>query len=232
MGGKTLARYSGAGHMKVLERFEAMGVIPVVTIQHEREAIPLAEALVEGGLPCAEITLRTDAALDGLRRLANKKDLLVGAGTVLTIEQARQATDAGAAFLVSPGLNPNVVRWALENQIPFFPGVSSATDIETALELGLETLKFFPAEPLGGISLIKALSKPYHMVRFLPTGGISPDNLAQYLCEPSVLACGGSWMVKGEWIREENFSRIEKETRKTVKAIQSTRKVYEADHQR
>ncbi len=216
--------------MTIADRFEELGVVPVITIQNKTEAEPLGEALVAGGLPCAEITLRTDAALDALRLLTSQNEIMAGAGTVLSVEQAKQATDAGAAFLVSPGLNPKVVSWALEQRIPIFPGVSSATDIDMALDLGLKHLKFFPAEPLGGIKLIQALSKPYHMVRFIPTGGISLNNLEQYLSDPCILACGGSWMVKGDWIRDGNYINVREETRKTIQAVQSIRKGNEANH--
>lgn len=208
----------------IADRFREQGVIPVVTIDNPAAAEPLGKALRAGGLPCVEITLRTDAALEGIRRLAAVPEMLVGAGTVLSIEQAEQALAAGAAFLVAPGLNPGVVRWALEQQVPIFPGISSATEIEAALNLGLKQLKFFPAEPLGGLSLIQALSKPYHMVSFLPTGGIGPGNLAQYLSDPCIFACGGSWMVKNEWIRAGDFNRVRDEAGKTVQLVHSIRR--------
>ncbi len=209
--------------MIIAKRFEELGVVPVVTLQNPSEAEPLGEALIEGGLPCAEITLRTDAAVESIRRLSARRELLIGAGTVLSIEQAEKAQAAGARFLVSPGLNPRVVKWALAQHIPIFPGVSSATEIEQALDLGLTHLKFFPAEPLGGIPLIKALSQPYPMVRFMPTGGINLENLEQYLSHSSVFACGGSWMAKSDWIRKRDFSEIRKETGNTVHTINSIR---------
>lgn len=214
------------------DRFEELGVIPVVTIQSAAEAQPLGEALSAGGLPCVEVALRSEESLEGLRQLTGVKDMLVGAGTVLTIEQAQQAVDAGAAFLVSPGLNPGVVSWAIDNDIPIFPGVSSATEIGAALNLGLIYLKFFPAEPLGGLPLIQALSKPFHMMRFIPTGGINMDNLRRYLVDPCILACGGSWMVKREWIRVRDFKRIETETEKVVQAIRLIRSGDEAKNRR
>lgn len=207
----------------IAEQFEAIGVIPVITLQNASDAEPLGEALVAGGLPCAEITLRTETAIEGLRRLSKRKNILVGAGTVLSIKQAEQAKAAGAAFIVSPGLNPAVVRWAIDQDMPVFPGVSTATEIETALNLGLTWLKFFPAEAAGGLKLIQALSKPYHMVRFMPTGGINPDNLASYLSDPAVFACGGSWMVKGDWIRTGDFDTIQAESAKAAQMISSIR---------
>ncbi len=206
------------------KRFRQLGVIPVVTIQNAADADPLGDALIEGGLPCAEITIRTDAALAAIQILAKRSDLLVGAGTVLSVDNAAAAKDAGAAFLVSPGFNPKVVGWALENHIPIFPGVATATEIEMALDFELKYLKFFPAEPSGGIKTIDALSKPYHMVNFIPTGGVSLNNLEQYLSKPYILACGGSWMVKSDWIQEKDFANVLEETKKTVQQIKQIRR--------
>ena len=207
------------------QRFRRLGVIPVITLTNASEANPVGEALVRGGLPCAEVTLRTDAALEGIQALARRDDLLIGAGTILSIDQAAEARKAGAEFLVSPGFNPRVVGWALENDIPIFPGVSSATEIEQALDFGLLQVKFFPAEPLGGVNLIKALTKPYHMMEFIPTGGISLKNLHQYLAIPQVLACGGSWMVKSEWLQKGDFEKVIIETENTVQQIKKTQDI-------
>jgi len=195
-----------------------LGVVPVVVIEDAERAEGLAEALLEAGLPCAEITLRTPAALKALERMATRApQLLLGAGTVLSVDQARAAASSGARFLVSPGLNPRVVAWALDRGIPMIPGVATATEVERGLELGLRTLKFFPAEACGGVPCLKALAGPYGHASFLPTGGIHEGNLAAYLRCPSVLACGGSWMVRSEWIEGGEFARIREASRQAVK---------------
>ena len=184
----------------MIDRLQALRLIPVVALERAADAEPLADALCAGGLPCAEVTLRTEAALDSLRALAGREELLLGAGTVHSAEQAAAAVDAGAQFVVTPGFNPRTVMWCQENQIPVFPGIATPTDLELALEHGVETVKFFPAETLGGVNTLKAFSGPYSQMRFIPTGGIHAGNLADYLALPSVLACGGSWMVKvGDW---------------------------------
>lgn len=205
---------------QIFEAIFNFGIIPVIQINRAEAALPLAEALAAGGLPCAEITFRTAAAEDSIRAIAqHRPDVLIGAGTVLTTEQARKAAEAGAKFVVSPGLNPKVVNWCLENGMPIIPGVSTASDIEAALELGLTALKFFPAEASGGIKCLKALSAPYGNVRFLPTGGISADNLGEYLAFDRVLACGGSWMVPASLIDAGDFKGIEALTRNAVSAM-------------
>jgi len=205
----------------VLEKIGKLKVVPVVAIQDAEDADGLAEALLKGGLPCAEITLRTAAAQEAIRRVARHKDMLVGAGTVLKVEQVKAAIDAGAEFIVAPGLNPKVVRFCLSQDIPVTPGVCNPTDIETALDLGLKILKFFPAEAAGGINLIKAVSAPYQMVKFIPTGGIGPANLASYLKHPKVFACGGSWMVKSDLIAQGRFDTIGRLTRQAVELVQT-----------
>jgi 2-dehydro-3-deoxyphosphogluconate aldolase/(4S)-4-hydroxy-2-oxoglutarate aldolase len=194
-------------------------IIPVVAIHDAENAEPLAEALLEGGLPCAEITFRTDAAADAITRIARNKEMLVGAGTVLKIEQARQAMDCGACFIVSPGFNPKVVQFCLENGIPVTPGTSTPTDIEKALDFGLDIVKFFPAEAFGGIKTLKAISAPYGMMRFIPTGGIGPHNILDYLESPKIPACGGSWMVKSDLIASKNFAEIGRLTREAVELV-------------
>src|SRR5690606_9506088 len=186
-------------------------------------AAPLAEALVAGGLPCAEVTFRTGAAAESIRRMTDAEPgMLVGAGTVLTIEQARQARDAGSQFIASPGFNPIVVDYCLEQGIPIFPGVCTPTEIEAALQKGLTVVKFFPAEPAGGLSYLKAISAPYNMVEFIPTGGINAEKLPTYLAFRSIVACGGSWMAPSDWIRAGQFDRIREETAKAVEAIRQT----------
>lgn len=193
----------------MIDRLQALRLIPVVALERAADAEPLADALCAGGLPCAEVTLRTEAALDSLRALAGREELLLGAGTVHSAEQAAAAVDAGAQFVVTPGFNPRTVKWCQENQVPVFPGIATPTDLELALEHGVETVKFFPAETLGGVNTLKAFSGPYGQMRFIPTGGIHAGNLADYLALPSVLACGGSWMVKvGDWSETTRLTTV------------------------
>ncbi|MBW2514021.1 MAG: bifunctional 4-hydroxy-2-oxoglutarate aldolase/2-dehydro-3-deoxy-phosphogluconate aldolase, partial [Deltaproteobacteria bacterium] len=165
----------------ILNQFEKMRVIPVVAIENAQDAAQLADTLIEGGLPCAEITFRTAAAVDAMRIMAQRGDILVGAGTVLKVDQVKTAVDVGAKFMVSPGFNPKVVGYCVENNIAITPGISTPSDIEAALECGVDVLKFFPAEAFGGLKTLKAMSGPYGNVRFIPTGGISPANLVEYL---------------------------------------------------
>ena len=184
----------------MIDRLQSLRLIPVVALDRAEDTEPLADSLCAGGLRCAEITLRTDAALDSIQALAGREEFLIGAGTVHSAEQAKAAVEAGAQFVVTPGFNPRTVMWCQENQVPVFPGIATPTDLELALEHGVETVKFFPAETLGGVNTLKAFSGPYGQMRFIPTGGIHAGNLADYLALPSVLACGGSWMVKaGDW---------------------------------
>jgi len=191
-----------------LEKIERIKVVPVVAINDANDAAPLANALVEGGLPCAEITFRTDAALASMHAMAKLGNIQVGAGTVSKVDQVKAAVDAGATFMVSPGFNPKVVAYCVEQGIPITPGITNPTDIEMALDFELDVLKFFPAEAFGGLNTLKALSGPYGAIRFIPTGGISADNLLDYLKFPKVLACGGSWMVKSDLIAEKKFDQI------------------------
>jgi 2-dehydro-3-deoxyphosphogluconate aldolase/(4S)-4-hydroxy-2-oxoglutarate aldolase len=201
----------------MLEKIKSLGIVPVVKIDDVEKAVPLAEALCRGGLPCAEITFRTEQAEESIRRIAEvMPDMLVGAGTVLTPAQADKAQAAGAKFIVSPGLNPTVVEHCLNKGIPIFPGCSSPSDIEKALELGLNCVKFFPAEQAGGIAAIKAMAAPYGNINFLPTGGINAKNLNDYLSFDRVIACGGSWMVDAELINAGNFAAIEEMTRTAI----------------
>lgn len=194
----------------VLEQFAQIGIIPVVVIEDVKDAVPLGKALVQGGLPAAEVTFRTAAAKDAISAMAKEcPGLLVGAGTILNCEQARQAIEAGAKFIVSPGTDEELVRYCQEREIPITPGCSSATDVMKCVNLGLDVVKFFPAEQAGGLPMIKALAAPFTSVRFMPTGGISPANLADYLKEPRILCAGGSWMVKADLIREKKFDEIE-----------------------
>ncbi len=194
-------------------------LVPVIALQDAACADPLAEALVNGGLPVAEITFRTAAAADAIRAMAARNDLLVGAGTVLTPDQVDCARDAGATFIVSPGFNPKVVQHCLDQDLPIIPGVSNPTDIEMALDHGLQVVKFFPAEAFGGLKTLQAISAPYANLRFMPTGGISPKNITDYLAFPKVLACGGTWMVKPNLYANGNFEPVEQAVRKAVTII-------------
>lgn len=191
-------------------------IIPVVTIEEVENAIPLAEALIEGGLPCAEITLRTAAAAAAIEAFAAKGNMLVGAGTVLDIEQVKTAVGAGASFIVAPGFNPAVVDYCLKNSIPVVPGIATPTEIETAISFGLELVKFFPAEAFGGLKTLQALSAPYRAMKFMPTGGINAENVCEYLLHPKVAAVGGSWMVASTLISAQNFADIIRLTRGAV----------------
>jgi 2-dehydro-3-deoxyphosphogluconate aldolase / (4S)-4-hydroxy-2-oxoglutarate aldolase len=215
------SRTSGADAPDFLGRLRALRIAPVIVIDDPADAIPLATALGDGGLPCAEVTLRTPRAMEALRRIAAEcPDLLVGAGTVLSPAQVDEARRAGARFIVAPGFNPAVVDRALEHGLPMFPGVCTPTEIEAALAKGLGVLKFFPAEPIGGLAYLKAICAPYGMVELIPTGGIGPANLASYLGFKKVVACGGSWMAPAEWIAAKQFDRIRDETRKAVAIVQ------------
>jgi 2-dehydro-3-deoxyphosphogluconate aldolase / (4S)-4-hydroxy-2-oxoglutarate aldolase len=204
----------------VLNQIRQFKIVPVIVIDDAADAVPLARALSDGGLPCAEITFRTPAAAEALRRMTDElPQMLAGAGTVLTPAQAAQARDAGATFIVSPGFNPAVVEYCLEHEIPVFPGVCTPTEIEAALQKGLKTLKFFPAEPMGGLPFLKAISAPYGMIDFMPTGGINLAKLTEYLAFTRVVACGGSWMAPAEWIRGQAFDRIRQETEQAVRTV-------------
>jgi 2-dehydro-3-deoxyphosphogluconate aldolase/(4S)-4-hydroxy-2-oxoglutarate aldolase len=194
-------------------------IVPVVAIHNAKDAVALAEALYQGGLPSAEITFRTAAAPEAIQQIAKRSDMLVGAGTVLKVDQVKQAVDSGACFIVSPGFNPKVVQYCLDHQIPVTPGISTPTDIEMALDFGLEIVKFFPAEAFGGLKTLKAMSAPYTMMKFIPTGGIGPHNLLDYLMHPQVPACGGSWMVTSAMIAEGRFDEITRLTREAVEIV-------------
>ncbi|MGE5613614.1 MAG: bifunctional 4-hydroxy-2-oxoglutarate aldolase/2-dehydro-3-deoxy-phosphogluconate aldolase [Bacillota bacterium] len=205
---------------EIHNRLSELGIIPVVKIEDADKAVPLARALADGGLPCMEITYRTLQAEEAIRRVASSMPgMLLGAGTVLTIEQAKSAIDAGARFIVSPGLNPEVVKYCLERKATIIPGCSNPSDIEKALSMGISVVKFFPAEALGGVKTIKAISAPFSDVRFIPTGGINEKNLNDYLSCPSVLACGGSWIASEEMIKAGEFDKITALTQKAVKLM-------------
>lgn len=210
---------------QIYEKMFELGMIPVVVIDDEADAEPIAEALIAGGLPAAEITFRTPAARGAIRKIADKfgDKILVGAGTVLTEEQVDAAIDAGAQFIVSPGFSENVVRHGKMRGVTVIPGCSRPTDIEAALRMGLSVVKFFPAEAAGGLAMIKAMSAPYGSICFMPTGGIDEHNMNDYLAFPKILACGGSFMVKKDWVTNREFSKITEACRATVRKIHGFR---------
>ena len=193
---------------KILYRIAELKLIPMVVMDKAEHAASFGDALVAGGLPIAEITFRTPAAEAAIRRLAERGDLLVGAGTILTTEQADRAIGAGALFLVAPGTNPKIVEHVLNRGVTMVPGVVTSSEIELCMSLGVTTLKFFPAETMGGVATLKALAGPYPDVRFVPTGGITPELLPSYLQLPSVVACGGSWLAPREMLAAGNFDAI------------------------
>lgn len=202
---------------EVLSKIQMMGIVPVIKLDHARDAVPLAKALCDGGLPCAEVTFRTAAAEESIRLMREAfPDMLIGAGTVLTTEQVDLAVKAGASFIVSPGLNPKVVNYCVERGIPITPGCSTPSDIEAAIELGLDVVKFFPAEAAGGLAMIKAMAAPYVNMKFMPTGGINASNLISYLDFPKIIACGGSWMVKDDLVKAGDFGKITELTKEAV----------------
>ncbi|HEX3023235.1 MAG TPA: bifunctional 4-hydroxy-2-oxoglutarate aldolase/2-dehydro-3-deoxy-phosphogluconate aldolase [Lachnospiraceae bacterium] len=205
---------------KILEEIEKIGIVPVVKIDRIEDALPLAKALCEGGLPCAEITFRTEAAAEAIRIMAaNYPEMLIGAGTVLTTIQVDEAVEAGASFIVSPGLNPKVVKYCVDKGIPVTPGCANPSDVEQAIELGLDVVKFFPAEAAGGLNMIKSMAAPYVNMKFMPTGGISAKNLNSYLDFSKIIACGGSWMVNGDYINAGEFDKIKELTKEAVEMM-------------
>lgn len=193
---------------EIQKQFARHRVIPVISIEDANDADPLADALCEGGLPLVEITLRTKGALDAIYRMVRRGNLLVGAGTVISIDQVKQVIDTGAGFVVSPGFNPNVARYCLDNEIAYLPGVATPTEIQAAMEMGYHLLKFFPAEALGGIDTLKAVCAPFQTLKFIPTGGIHTGNIANYLRFSGVLACGGTWIAKTKVIADGRFDQI------------------------
>ena len=208
----------------VLEKFHEIGIIPVVVLDDVKDAVPLAKALSKGGLPAAEVTFRTAAAKDSIKAMREAcPDMLVGAGTVLSTQMVDDALEAGAQFIVSPGFDEEVVKYCLEKGVPVTPGTCTPTDVQACYRLGLDVVKFFPAEPAGGIKMIKAMAAPYTMMKFMPTGGISEKNIEDYLKEKCILCIGGSWMVKADLIRNGEFDKIEELTRKAVAKLHEIR---------
>jgi 2-dehydro-3-deoxyphosphogluconate aldolase/(4S)-4-hydroxy-2-oxoglutarate aldolase len=209
--------------MDIAEKFQKLGVVPVVVLEDTKDAVPLAKALVEGGLPCAEVTFRTEAAEESIRLMTEQfPEMLVGAGTVLTREQVDAAVAAGAKFIVSPGFDPEIVDYCLEKEIPIFQGCVTPSEVAQAVKRGLKVVKFFPAEPAGGVAMIKAMAAPYNQLRFMPTGGIGTQNLKDYLGFDKIICCGGSWMVKADLIKNGEFEKIcnlTKEAKELAKSI-------------
>lgn len=209
---------------EITEKIAALGIVPVVVLNHAKDSIPLAGALCEGGLPCAEVTFRTEAAEEGIKQMTRAyPDMLVGAGTVLTTKQVDRALAAGAGFIVSPGFDAEIVDYCIKKEVPVFPGCITPTEIAQAAKRGLKVVKFFPAEQFGGIDTIRALSAPYTGIKFMPTGGIHEKNLASYLSCDKVIACGGSFMVKGSLIEAGEFEEIRRLTREAVRMVKEIR---------
>ena len=208
----------------MFEQIRKIGIVPVCVLDDAKDAAKLGEALCEGGLPCAEVTFRTAAAEETIRVMAKEfPEMLVGAGTVLTREQVDRAVDAGAKFIVAPGLNPDTVSYCIEKGIPVVPGVQTPSEIERGLSFGLNVLKFFPAEPAGGLKMIKAVAAPYTTVSFMPTGGIGAANVRDYLAYDRILACGGSWMVKKDLVSAGDFAKIKELTREAADIVKEIR---------
>ena len=207
-----------------LDRLHRCGVIPVVTIDRVEDALPLGEALLAGGIPCAEVTFRTPAAPAALSALSSgHPNLLVGAGTVVTVEQARTAIDSGGRFVVCPGYDEDIVQWCLARDVPVLPGVMTPTEVMRAVRTGLDTVKFFPAEAAGGVTALEAIGAAFPSVRFVPTGGIGPGNLGSYLRLPAVMACGGSWLVSRGLIATGDFKGITDLARRAGRIVQEVR---------
>ena len=206
------------------DKIKSFGVIPVVVLENAEDAKPLAEALVKGGLPVAEVTFRTAAAKESIRIMSeNYPEMLVGAGTVLSVSQVDEAMEAGAKFIVTPGFDEEVVDYCLSKDIPVFPGVITPTEVTMAVKKGLKVVKFFLASQFGGLKTIKALSAPFGMVKFMPTGGIDASNLSEYLSSDKIVACGGSWMVKGDLVKAKEFDKIEALTKEAVELVKKIR---------
>lgn len=210
--------------MDILKQLESYRLIPVIAIDKAEDAGPLADALVEGGLPVAEVTFRTAAAEAAIKTMAKRGGLVLGAGTVLNVDTVKKAVDAGATYIVSPGFNPKVVSYCVQNKIPITPGIATPTEIEFAIDHGLSVVKFFPAEAIGGIKTLKAVAAPYGMMRFIPTGGITDKNVGDYLSFKPVVACGGSWMVAKELLSAGNWNEVTRLTRDAVAAAKGVKR--------
>jgi 2-dehydro-3-deoxyphosphogluconate aldolase/4-hydroxy-2-oxoglutarate aldolase len=210
---------------EVLKKIQKIGILPVVVLEDAKDAKPLANALCEGGFPLAEVTFRTSAAKESIEIMSSQfPDMLVGAGTVLSVEQVNEAIKAGAKFIVSPGFDDEVVNYCLENNIPVTPGTCTPSDVQKCYKLGLEVVKFFPAEPSGGLNMIKAIAAPYTTIKFIPTGGIDLNNMSNYLSYEKIFAIGGSWMVKGSLVKNGEFDKIKQMTKEAVERVKEVRK--------
>ncbi|QOX65984.1 bifunctional 4-hydroxy-2-oxoglutarate aldolase/2-dehydro-3-deoxy-phosphogluconate aldolase [Anoxybacterium hadale] len=203
----------------LLHKIAEMKIVPVIKIDAAADAAPLAKALIAGGLPLAEVTFRTAAAEEAIREMKKFPEMLVGAGTITSVEQAKAACEAGAEFLVTAGFNRAVTEFAVENNVPIFPGVCTPTEMMLLLEYNLPVAKFFPAEQYGGLATIKALSAPFPGIKFMPTGGINEKNILDYLAAPQIVACGGSWMVKEALINNHQFGEIERLAAEAVQLV-------------
>lgn len=211
-------------HEEILSKIKETGIVPVVVLEDAKDAAPLGEALLEGGLPCAEVTFRTSCAEEAIRIMSSEyPELLVGAGTVLTAEQVDCAVGAGAKFVVSPGFNPEVVDYCMEKNILVLPGCVTPSEAAQAVKRGLGIVKFFPAEQFGGLATLKALAAPYVGLSFMPTGGIGPKNVREYLSYDRIIACGGSWMVKGDLIKAGDFQKITELTKEAAAIVREVR---------
>lgn len=208
------------------EKIESLRVIPVVAIEKIEDALPLAQALKQGGLPIMEITFRTDCAVEAMKLISKEfPDILIGAGTVLTTNQCRQAIKAGAKFIVTPGFDEKIVQYCLDENVPIFPGAVTPTEIMKAISMGIDIIKFFPAENYGGLKTIKSLSAPFSNIKFIPTGGVSEANLESYLSFEKTVACGGTWMCPKDLIVEKKFDVIEEMTRNTMNKIKRGKEI-------
>ena len=208
----------------VADKIAEIGIVPVVVLEDVKDAAPLAKALIEGGLPCAEVTFRTEAAEESIRIMTTEyPEMFVGAGTVLTIDQVDRAVAAGAKFIVSPGFDPEIVDYCLEKDIPVFPGCITPSEVAQAVKRGLKIVKFFPAEQFGGVATIKAMAAPYVGLKFMPTGGVNAKNLESYLSFDRIIACGGSWMVNGALVKEGKFDEIKALTKEAVELVAQIR---------
>lgn len=210
----------------VEQALRATGVVPVIKLDDEMKAVPLGSALLEGGISAAEITFRTPAAAKAIEKLSSAlPEMFVCAGTVLSVEQAMLSVDCGAKAVISPGTNREVVEWCVKHKIPVYPGCATPTEIEAAMNMGLTTLKLFPAEVVGGVKMLQALYGPYRGVKFMPTGGINPKNVKDYLAQPNVIACGGSWLCPENDISSGNWKKITQRAKECVELVKAAREV-------
>ena len=210
--------------MEIMKQMEQLGVVPVVVLDQVKDALPLARAMQAGGVPCAEVTLRTAAGLASIEAMRQMDHMLVGAGTVITLDQCKDALAAGAQFIVSPGTNVKVVEHCLANNVPVLPGCVTPTEIMAMMELGIDTFKFFPANVYGGLNAMKALAGPFGSIKFIPTGGVNGDNLGEYLSAPFIRAVGGSWLCAKADVNAGNFDKITQLCAQAAQVVAASRK--------